>query len=260
MTTLITVKPTGQPCWTRVADIGDYGGDEMKEDSTLEGTIPYAWTVYQMFQGNRGTAFTTDFDTLVHVEDLALARMFSYAFWRLPEKYVANSTPKRADEKLAYYVELLGVRRFPDESDRIVRRKCSAKWKIAKGPTRPNIDQGLQELLGDIYVGTTRTIRTALTDPPEVHYWAGGTAGDPSLDMGGGVWLSEYSHIGVTVRRPQAGEEQAFLRLMGTEFFDYMDSTLPAWCTFSWQADDGTGTAESFRLDISQLDYDGLTP
>lgn len=260
MTTLITANPTGAPAWMRTAEVGDYGGDEEKEDSTLEGSAPYAWTVFQMLRGNRGTALSSEPGTLSYIEDVVVARMMAFAYWRLPEKLEANLSPRRSDEKLPYWVELYRVRTFPDESSRVVRRKCAAKHKIAKGPTRPNIDQGLRELLGDTYVETTRQISEQLTSPPPIHYWPVANPGDPVLDIGGGAWLSEYSHIGVTVKRPAAGLEQKFFRLMNTEFFDFMDTALPVWCTFGWQAEDDSGQPEAFKLDISQLDYDGLTP
>jgi hypothetical protein len=248
-----SIRPRGLPAWSRQADIGDYGGDPDKEDSTTEGAAPYAWHVYRSLQSMRGTAYSPDTSgTLVHAENLAIARLMAAVYYRLPEKVVANSTPERADEKLAQWVTVLRVRERDGDQAWQLRRKCMAKFRMALGPTQQTTDDAIRELLGDVYVQSLRAAGADLATPPTNTYWPGVNPGDAALSLGGGAWCSPRAHLGVKVVRPTSGDDAQFLDLVGVQVFDLLDSLVPAWCTFEWTTGDG------FLLDVSDLDFTGL--
>src|ERR1041384_1219880 len=96
-------NPTGSPAWTREAAIGDYGGDPGKRACKTESVVPFAYQVYRELQAQRGSAYSARTSgTLVHAENLALARLFAAIFFRHPEKLRANAVPSGSDERLSY--------------------------------------------------------------------------------------------------------------------------------------------------------------
>lgn len=248
-----TVRPRGLPVWSRQSDIGDYGGAQDKIDSATEGDQPYAWLWYRELQAMRGSAYSQETSgTLVHAENLALARLFSGVFSRLPEKIAANSNPSTSDEKLPQWITVLRVRTSDGDTRETLRNKCSAKFAIALGPTELNTDQAIRALLGSFYLLTIRNTGTDLATPPDPTNWPGVNPGPASYDLGGGTWLSSRKHLVVIVTKPESGSEAGWRELMDVQLFDLLDTMCPADTTFNYS------TSTAFLLDISQLDFDGL--
>lgn len=248
-----TVRPRGLPAWSRQADISDYGGSLDKVDSTTEGDRPYAWLWYRELQAMRGSAYSSEVGgTLVHAENLALARLFAGVFSRLPEKIVANSVPSTSDEKLSHWVTVLRVRTNDGDTPEIIRNKCSAKFKLALGPTELNTDEAVRALLGNFYTSTVRNVGSSLAAPPTPTHWPGIDPGPSSYDLGGGTWLSSRKHLVVVSVKPASGDEAAWRELMNVQLFDLLDTLCPADATFNYS------TSASFILDVSRLDFDGL--
>lgn len=249
---MVTITPNGKPPWTRECNIGDYGGDPNKENSLSEGDRPYAAVLVKELQGMRGSAYTTLPNTLVHCENLALARLFAWLYFRMPEKVAANSKPGRSDEKLGYWVDVLNISTRPDEPKWSIRKKCAAKYTAAKGPTYQTIRDALIELLGDFFTELHTLYGTLASAPPTITYWPGVNPGPASHDLGGGAWLSERCHLWVELRMPADSELPRFYQLVNVDMFQLLDTMLPAWATFAWSTSDG------FLLDISRLDFDGM--
>src|SRR5687767_151807 len=147
-----TCTPSGLPAWSREAAIGDYAGSLDKRASSTEGIEPYAYGVYRELQAMRGSAYTTRTGTLVHVENLAIARMHAAVCLRAPEKIRANANPGRSDEKLDYWVEVLNVPVRDADQRWQIRERCAAHYKAAKGPTLSNVVEAVSALLGDAFV------------------------------------------------------------------------------------------------------------
>lgn len=250
MTTGITTVPHGRPAWSRTARIGYYDGATDKEDTRTE-QIPYAWIWYQEETGALGTAFTDSMSGDIHSRKLAVARLLC-ALQRGAEKINANSVPLTADDFLGEWVQLLGLRLKGTESRQEIRQRAAAKFAATKGGTRPNIDAMCEALLGPVFVECIRFQGATLATEPPGTRWIGGTPGLPADNLGGGAWISERSHLVVSVTQPTSVTDADFFQLVNVEFFNELDRGLPAWMTFNWSV------GGYFILDVSHLDFHGL--
>jgi hypothetical protein len=244
----------GDAAYAGTRTIGQYGGDTDKTDCISEAT-PYAHTWYRELIRMRGSAYRGQSDGLVHAENLAIARSEA-ARTRAAEKLSANANPGTADEKLAYWVEVLGVVAGPNDDDYRVRARCAAHYKAGVGPTIVNEDQAIAELLGPAFVRCWRQEGADLATPPPITYWPGVAPGPAAYSLGGGCWLSERSNLVVETTRPPGMPMADFLRLMNVDLYRLLDTMLPAWATFNW----AMGITSGFALDVSEMDYVGMTP
>jgi hypothetical protein len=239
--------------WLPAPSIGSYGGDPNKENSSTEGETPYAAAVYRDLQSMRGSAYTTKPATFVHAENLALARLWGYTAYRLPEKMRASAVPARSDERLPYWVNVLGIAVRPGEEQWQIRQRCAAAYKATLGPIISNVQQVLRDLLGpEVYVdANVPDYPSLVTDPPQT-YWPGGDPGFPEIDLGGGTWTSRRSQLIVKVNWPPSMTYGEFVNLLDVQMYQVLDDLLPAWMTWTWYRDGG------FLLDESSLDIDGF--
>jgi hypothetical protein len=248
-----TCIPTGYPAWSRIANIGDYGGAPDKRASETEGETTYAYAVYRELQAQRGSAYTKLSGTLVHVEHLALARTLAATFFQLPEKARANATPARSDERLEYWAQVLGIPFGQTDQRWQVRQRCAAHYVAAKEPTIANIREALATLLGDAFIEVYTTEGASLSAPPSLTFWPVVNPGIAKYDLGGGTWMSERCRLFVHVQQPNGMLDGDFLDLVNVHMFALLDRILPARATWGW----GT-TADGFTLDESELDFDAL--
>jgi len=248
-------KLEGKPPWSHDRKIGHYGGELDKRDSNTEGERPYAWRWYRELQAMRGSAYTTDDDTLVHIEHVAIARAEA-GRTRAAEKLHANQTPATSDERLESHVNALGVRTAATDSRSEVRARCAAKDQAAKGNNQRHVDTSLETLLGDAYVRSWRQRGTDLANPPTLTFWPGVNAGPAAYSLGGGAWLSERANLVIEVQQPDTMTEAEFLDLMNVHLFHHLTWLLPAYMTFNWALEVSTG----FVLDVSQLDFGAIVP
>jgi uncharacterized protein (DUF2237 family) len=122
------------------------------------------------------------------------------------------------------------------------------------GPTKASIDDAIQAVIGDSLVAIVRPRGNDLSTPPPLTFWQGGTPGPSEYDLGGGTWISERAHLFVQVAKSPSADDQKFLFTMNVKLQRLLDRVLPAESTFAW------ATSQGFQLDISRLDFDGLTP
>lgn len=244
-------KAHGLPAWTRRANIGDYDGATDKIDCQTEST-PYAWGWYQEITAMLGDGFTTERTGIVHAKKLALAR-HEACKTRAAESAVANSLPETAGACLGQWVKVLNVKAHADDSRHKTRQKAGARFAAVQGATIQSVDETTAELLGDMFVENIRQLGNDLSDPPGSTFWPGVNPGPNTYSLGGGAWVSPRAHLIVKVARPTSGEIGKFLSIVQIDLFDHLNRLLPAWMTFTWT----TGT--SFLLDISRLDFDGLS-
>jgi hypothetical protein len=250
---LVTVKPTGKPAWARTASIGDYGGDLNKQDSETEGMTPYAWHVYRGLSACRGSAYSGRVGgTLVHCEHLALARMLAWKNFRVPEQFRANTLPGSSDDALPYWVKVLAIPSKPSDQKWQLRQRAAAHYRATTDVSLEAIQDSIAALLGDMYLDATYAEGASLSAPPSLTYWPGINDGPASYSLGGGAWLSERSHLWVSLQHPAGMTDGEFFQLANVQLFQLLDRLLPAYTTFAWSI--GTG----FLLDISSLDFDGL--
>lgn len=240
--------------WGEDREIGTYGGDLDKQDNTTEASIPYAAQWLRSIQGARGSAYTTKPATLVDCENLAIARMMGAVFSRTPEKFSANATPGRSDERLEYWVNVLRIPRKPSEPRWQLRRRAAIHYKAALGPTLDVVETACRELLGDAFVAVHTFEGVDLDNPPTPTYWPGGTAGPAEFALAGnGMWSSRRSHLWIEVVRPASLSLSAFIQLMDVQLFQLLDRMLPAWVDWHWAVDSG-----GFLIGISLIGIDRI--
>ncbi len=251
----VTITPTGSPAWSRKAKIGHYGGSLDKEDSETEGEVPYSWVWYQEIRDMMGDAFRQEQDGLVHAQRLALARSES-ARTRSAEKLATNGIPATAGERLGYWVEVLRVPIRPEETNHEIRQRAAAKFKAARGPTLAREDEVIEDTVGAARLkGVFRQIGVDLDSPPPQTFWPTENPGPTSHDLGDGAWLSERSHLVVSIEQTADLDDQTFLFLRNVQLFDLLDRLLPIWATFDIALDAELG----FELDIDRMDFNALT-
>ncbi len=234
------------------AEIGAYGGSTDKHDVRTE-VIPYSWGWYLAIQGGRGSAYSKSRGTLVHAENIALARAEA-ARTRAAERMTCNAQPLTADERLEYWAQVLAVHRRENEPRWRLRLRCAAKYQTVLGPSPANVDAALQTLLGTAYVKSWRQVGASLAVPPTQTFWPGVNPGPVAYNLGGGTWLSERSNLVVEVQRPAGMTDSDLAYLLNVQMFELLDRTLPAYMTFNW----GFGVTSGFVLDVSKLDFNGL--
>lgn len=248
--------PAGKPAWSRTAAIGDYGGAPDKRASETEGTTPYAWLVYCELRNMRGSAYSKRLGgTLVHSENLALARVLAHQNFRRPEMFACNAQqPATADEGLPYWVKVLGIPTVPTDQKWQIRHRCAVHFKASAELNLPTIRAALQDLLGDVYVDATFIEGSDLANPPTQTFWPDINPGDPATSLGGGAWSSERSHLWVEIQQPPGMSIGDYSQLVNVQATQLLDRLLPAYCTFTLSEGGG------FDLDEDLLDYTGLTP
>jgi hypothetical protein len=248
----VTVVATADAPIGRHPRIGDYDGALDKENCATEVT-PYAWVLYQELGAALGSAYTPETSGQVHSRKLALARANAAAL-RSAERQPLNAIPGTSDVMLGEWVSLLSVPLRGDENRQEVRQLADAAFRQrTRGNDMSNVDESVQEVLGNALVAVIRNYGATLSAPPPLTFWPGINPGHITSDLGGGTWSSERSHIGVQVAKPASGSVDAdFSFLVDVKLYRLLDEYLPAWCTFAWATSDG------FILDLSQLDLDGL--
>lgn len=235
-------------CYLESATIADYGGSTDKEDTETE-VVPYAFSQYRALQDARGSAYSKESGTLVHVENLSLARAHA-ATWRRAERLACNGNPATALEKAEEWRQVLGTRRRDGDTDATLRTRNAAKMRTALGPTRRAVDDAVEELLGTMYARTWRNNGSeTIADDDEGTFWPTENPGAPSRDLGGGPWYSDRSHVVIEVNRPPSATSTAFDSAMA-DLTELLDTMLPATCTFAWV----TGADDGFTLDEDLLD------
>lgn len=247
--------PVGPPPWSKIRRREHYGAAEDKEDSRTEGARPYAAIFYAEIQAMRGSAYRTERTGLVHAETLALARSEA-ARLRFTERIENGALPGTSHERLGYWVRVLGVDVLDTDTDHDVRLRCAAKYRLSQGPTRQAIEEACQSLLGRAFVRLWTQVGTDLATPPTQTYWPTANPGPASHDLGGGAWLSERAHLVVEVTQPADMTETEFLAMLNVHLYRLLDDTMPAWATFGW----AINVAGGFLLDISKMDWTGITP
>jgi hypothetical protein len=250
---LASIKPDGRPAWSHDADIGDYGGDIDKENTTTEET-PYAWTWYRELGEMLGSSFTIARFGEVHAKKLALARNMM-GVDRAAERARNNALPRTADEALGAWVKCLGLSVREGERRWRIRRKAASHFAAVVGPTKETIDNAIAGLCGDSLISITRTTGASLSVPPTLTFWPGINPGPAAYDLGNGAWVSERSHLGIVIEKPSLTNRAAFLHMVNVDLFQMLDRLLPAWEAFDWST-----STSGFLLDISDMDFDGLVP
>ncbi len=250
-----TTNTTGKPCWSREASIGDYGGHLDKQASATEGNVPYAWFVYRERRAMLGSAYSQRTSgTQVHCQNLASARQAAWVWFRKPEQFRNDCLPGTSDQGTEYWAKVLRISVKSGEDRWRVRQLAETHYRAVTKVDIATIREALQGVLGAAYVDATFAEGSSLADPPLLTFWPGINPGEETYSLGGGMWASERSHLWVEVQRPAGMSDSEYIQLTRVQCFQLLDRMLPAHCTFS--VSEGGG----FYLDVSQLDFTGITP
>ena len=239
--------------WGDNRNIGDYGGDLEKRNNATEAVIPYAAQWWREMHAARGSAYTTKPFTLVDFENLGIARMMSACFSRNAEKLAANAVPAHADERLGYWVNVLGVPHSINDPQWVLRERCAAHYEAAVAPTVSQVESALRRLLGATFVAVHAFEGTDLDNPPDPTYWPDGQHGPTSYSIGGPTWMTRRCHLRIEVEQQSGTSIAEFLQLMNVQMFQLLDRMLPAWVTWNWsQGSDG------FRVGVDRIGIDAV--
>jgi len=217
------------------ATFADYDGTLDKRDDITENPVPYAGHIYRDIQQQRGSAYTTKARSLVHCENVAMARMWAHVSYRLPDKLRNNSTPLLADEGVEYWSKLLGIPIAPDEPRFETRRRLAVHYRLGDGAVFDSLRSKVKDLLGSAFGSVTLNHGADLANPPANTYWPTINPGLSIYDLGGGSWLSERAQVLVDVIVPGGVQDAKFNRLVNVELFELLDRELPIWATAQWR-------------------------
>jgi len=224
--------------WLPDRQIGSYDGATDKADSLTEGDSSYCYDWFLEMQAMRGSVYSTGPGN-VDAENFAMARQFG-ALNRAAEKLENNSMPGTSDERLEYWVQVLGVATRASDQRWQIRQRCAGKMRAAAAEASPDaIDDAIRELLGDSLVAIHRTTGTSLSSPPPGTRWPVIDPGIEAYSLGGGAWFSERSFLWIEVVQPVSLADSDFYRLMNVDLFEMLDLRLPAHMTFNWATSDG---------------------
>jgi hypothetical protein len=200
----------------------------------------------------RGSAYTQSATSLVHVENLAIARFFCGIF-RAAERLKCNALPGHASDSLPEWGTVLAVPQLGDEDDWQLRTRLATRFKLFGTPTRASVETAVRDLLGAAFSSIVYSEGCLLSTPPDMTYWPAGEVGPEEYDLGGGTWMSRRAHVLVYVTEDLGITTEAFQYLCQYQLMDLLRVMLPAHATYDW-ALAGSG----FYIDESLLGYDAL--
>ncbi len=183
--------------------------------------------IHTSLNAQRGTALdTSNVDSIVWIEDLALARAIEAA-WSLNVRLGNQWDPLRVTDMLSRWEKAMRLVVLPGAS-KIERRAALAKqWQ--RFGALVNIGQmsaQLTDLLGDVFVSLDFIgYDVAVIHVPDGTYpWGTESVGAP--------WYSTTMHMLVRTQVPTGYSEQDYLGIAG-KVFPLLDGIMPAWMTWS---------------------------
>lgn len=216
----------------------DYGGNVDKQNCESE-RIPYAYTWYNEYTAMLGSAFSQEHSGYIHAIKLAAARLHA-AEMRTAERFSCNAMPSISNEASPSWCRVFAIPTGSTGDPTLHRTLIGTRLAAAEGPSVGAVDGATSRLLGTNLVALHRYTTNALNDPPEITRWPGGTVGPDSMDLGGGAWFSQRSHLFVEVTEP-SGDASNYRELLDTHLFSLLDRILPAHATFDWGSTDSDG-------------------
>jgi hypothetical protein len=189
----------------------------------------------------KGTAFSTDEDSLAWADSLAEARAIEY-LWSTAQRFANQWNPDTMTDFLPRWERIYGIRHLL--SDTLVERRAKVKAKIemeGMPPTFQVVNDLLRIVLGDVYVGL---VHTSSTDA--VGAVPGGVTVSGGVTLPSGSWYSTISYIAIETTQPSYMDNDTFYKKVG-QIPQFLDDLLPAWVTYAWFKD-GVG-GPGFYLD-----------
>jgi hypothetical protein len=195
-------------------------------------------TIMDSLATARGSAYTTDQDTAVMVENLAFAREIAAGYEA--NKRLANQfDPARMGESLARWTKILRIAVKAGMTDGQKRRIISALFgQTGEDSIRTYIVLALQDALGDVFedVEYIPLASANITATPS------GIGGFPfGTEVAGMPWSSTVCRVLVKLVKLTGMSEGEFLEEAG-KVAPILDPVLPAWVTFDWYREPEVGT------------------
>lgn len=239
--------------------IGFYGGSLTKRDDPDAGEVPSAYAWYQAIRAQRGTAYTTVEAGLQFAEDFATARMLS-GIEEGAERMRWNRYPGTSDDRLGYWVNLLGVTARRYESEESVRRRAGARFMGLVSNSQYAIDAAISATLGDGLIQVYRPRGASFDAPPFGSYHPGVDPGPQAINIfdsaDKGPKVSPLASLLIQLDAAYYGDTDSLLAVANGDLKELMENMLPAHMNYRWGINDPD---VGFRLDIDSLDLNWLT-
>ena len=220
-------------------------------------------TLTQSMIAQRGTAYSSDPNSIVWLESTCLARAIATG-WETNQKLANQFDPYRASDFLPRWEKIYGITppAGATESDR--RTAVAARWVLIG--QRSNLG-GLQALLQTLLPNTFVSVhylpnKWAVNQTP-VDVFPTGVPNTPTPpgthpSAGTGNWTSTVHHIAIELQQPSWMSDEAYHREARSIYSGVLDSFVPAWVTFSAFKRDSNGRI-AFMVDAAgNLDNEAI--
>lgn len=221
------------------------------------GGVPRLERILKALNQARGTAYNTDSDSNVYVENMALARAINET-WDVNQRLANIWDPNRLTDMLERWEKILAIPRLPDDADATRRAKVAAHLaRFGKAANRARLLELLEAELGAVFVA----LYYIDTDDAVVQWPANGWTDQ---------FFSSVAHILVKVEKPSGYTEGDFYAAVA-KINPLLDGVLPSWVTWdwyrngsshtgTWSTDTGAGfwLDDDYNLDnqIFDIDFD----
>lgn len=176
---------------------------------------------------DRGDAYTTDWNSIVYVENMALARAIAGA-WGTNERVSHLWNPDRcAPEILARWETILATPKYAGDTLKTRRERVKARMTMVALGLRGVLLGLLRDALGAAFVDIEYIdIAAAQVFSPDPGYPFG--TQNPSVS-----WASSVARLNIRLQKPAGVTEGEFYRLAGVAIAA-VDPFVPAWVEVDW--------------------------
>jgi hypothetical protein len=178
--------------------------------------------IFDSVRASRGTAYSTDPNSLVDAENEAIARVLFVA-WRQNRRFRNNFDPLRCTDSLPRWERIFALVPEPGASLAQRRAGVASAWaRFGMRATRQTLVDVLTKALGPAFVSLS-TVDPSLA----ITYWPAGTT------VAGADWTSNVARLNIRVAVPSGYSLGQFLALIA-RIGPAIDPLIPAWMDWQW--------------------------
>lgn len=188
-----------------------------------------------------GTAFSKERESIVWAEREADARCLAYV-WGLNRRMTLQRDPRKMTDFLPRWEAILGI--VPPPTMSAKRRRAIVELRFRSEGATP--DASTVQAAVELAINGTFDAIVHTTSADSIGSVPGGAVIPGGVTLPDGDWRSTIANIAVKVQRPAYLSDAEFYALVA-ETSTALDDLLPAWVTFDWYIDGGSGSG--FFLD-----------
>ena len=225
-----------------------YGGGENNSDATT------LQRVFESIAAQRGSAYDQTTESVVGVENLAIARAITFDGYGTNQRLANQFLPAKmtADGLLPRWEAIFNISTLPTDTEVVRRARVAAAFsRLGQPNTHQPIVDALTVALGALFTGT---ILYQIPGHGAFSIWPGASNNTPTIP-----WYSTIDHIAVGINLPAAytsssgGPNAAWWQALNAGVV-VLDAMLPAWMTWNFFILSSHGTACWYLDDPSNLD------